>query len=87
MRVGLSFSREYLPCYLADERRRRAISPAKPMPNRDKVAGSGVTTEAAAKLTLSRTAPILPGVLLAKTRAAVVGELTVNVSFTTPLVT
>jgi preprotein translocase subunit SecG len=50
--------------------------PAKPIPNRDKVAGSGVATDAAAKLTLSRRAPISPGVLLVKTRAAVVGAPT-----------
>jgi hypothetical protein len=40
------------------------------------VAGSGVATDAVAKLTLSRRAPILPGVLLVKTRAAVVGAPT-----------
>src|SRR5215467_13329897 len=68
-------------------RRRRAIRPTKPMPNRDKVAGSGVATDVAEKLTLSRSAPILPGVLLVKTRAAVVGAPTIMVSFTMPLLT
>ena len=51
------------------------------------MAGSGVATDPAAKLTLSRSAPTLPGVLLVKTRAAVVGALTVIASFTMPVIT
>jgi hypothetical protein len=44
---------------LVAARRGRAIKPTKPIPNRDTVAGSGGATDADAKLTLSRSAPII----------------------------
>jgi hypothetical protein len=72
---------------LAVVRRRPTIRPKRPRPSNDKVAGSGVATAPGVRLTLSRSAPMFPGVLLVKTSGTMVVVPTVNVVLTIPSVT